>query len=111
MPTSTICPRPLPGNEIGAVAGKLADLESMTGLKDLLGSFGSDRMQAEGGSPAMSADLRSDYILNSTVEALEFADTILMVGCNMRTESPVLNARLRRAAVSGVPVAYIGPKV
>ncbi len=44
---------------------------------------------------------RSSYVLNSGVFNLEDADVLLLVGTDPRTEAPVLNARLRRAAVYG----------
>jgi len=37
--------------------------------------------------------VRSNYIANTTIAGLEFADVILIVGSNPRIEAPVLNAR------------------
>ena len=37
--------------------------------------------------------MRSNYIANTTIAGLEFADMILIVGSNPRIEAPVLNAR------------------
>ena len=48
------------GNEIKAIAGKLADVESMVALKDLLNRLGSGNMVHEdGGSADVCADIRS----------------------------------------------------
>ena len=59
----------------------------------------------------MEADLRSSYLFNTSLARADEADAILLVGVNPRTEAPLLNARLRRAAVgAGAPVAVVGPK-
>jgi NADH-quinone oxidoreductase subunit G len=39
--------------------------------------------------------------LNSTIEGLEAADAVLLIGTNPRLEAPVLNARLRKMWLSG----------
>jgi NADH dehydrogenase/NADH:ubiquinone oxidoreductase subunit G len=50
---------------------------------------------------ALEGDLRSSYLMNSTIVGVEDTDAVLLVGSNPRKEAPVLNARLRRAHVSG----------
>ncbi len=47
----------------------------------------------EAGFPDLDADVRSNYIANTTIAGLEFADVILIIGSNPRLEAPVLNAR------------------
>lgn len=51
--------------------------------------------QAEGGFPEFDADVRSNYLFNSTIAGVDAADAILLVGANPRIEAPVLNARIR----------------
>jgi NADH dehydrogenase/NADH:ubiquinone oxidoreductase subunit G len=41
----------------------------------------------------MDADVRSNYLANTTIAGIERADVILLVGTNPRVESPVFNAR------------------
>lgn len=50
------------------------------------------------------ADVRSTYLANTTVMGFEQADAILLVGTNPRHESPVFNARLRKAFLDGAQV-------
>jgi len=96
------------GDEIQGIAGKLADAESIIALKDMLNRLGSDNTLCEG-FPTLDADSRSSYVMNSTIVGIEDADCVLLVGSNPRVEAPVLNARLRRAHISGgVEVANIG---
>eukprot|EP00887_Chlorella_sp_A99_P004651 scaffold4.g4651.t1 len=103
------------GNEIAAVAGKLADAESMVALKDLLNRLGSGNIKSEGGFPDLDADLYTKGQGTSTrlfaVHGIDAADAILLVGTNPRVEAPVLNARIRAANLAGVPVAAIGEQV
>ncbi|KAL4444867.1 hypothetical protein ABPG77_003917 [Micractinium sp. CCAP 211/92] len=96
------------GHEMRAVAGKLADAESMVVLKDLMNRLGCGDLRSEAGFADLDADSRSSYLFNSTIAGIDSADAILLVGCNPRVEAPVLNARLRAANLAGVPVAAVG---
>lgn len=96
------------GNDIRAIAGKLADAESMVLLKDLLARLGSGNIRHEEGFADMSADVRSTYLANSSIRGLEQADVVLVVGSNPRLEAPVYNARLRKASLDGAQIAVIG---
>jgi len=103
--------RSTPPARIAAIAGKLADAESIVSTKDLMARLGVTNLMCEGYAPDLSADLRSGYLFNTSIAGVEDADLILLVGTNPRVEAPVLNARLRRAAIAGfVPIAVLGPK-
>lgn len=92
-----------------AVAGELSDAESMMALKDLMNKAGCERLAVDGSGPAWDMDLRSSYVLNSTIAGLEEADVCLLVGANPRSEAPILNARLRKCVVgNGLKVASVG---
>jgi NADH dehydrogenase/NADH:ubiquinone oxidoreductase subunit G len=54
----------------------------------------------------MCADVRSSYVANTGVLGMEGADVILLVGTNPRAESPVFNARLRKAFLDGTQVGW-----
>jgi len=98
------------GDAIKAVAGKLADAESMVCVKDLLNRLGSGNTVHEDVG-TLCADVRSSYIANSTVAGVEQADLILLVGTNPRWEAPVFNARIRKATLDGTQVAMVGAPV
>ena len=93
-----------------AVAGKLADCESIVALKDVMTSLGCVNFEVEGvNADAVNVDSRSNYIMNSNIVGVEDADVVLMVGADVRLEAPVLNARLRRANIAGgVKMATLG---
>lgn len=85
-------------NEIKAVAGALTDAESMVALKDLVNRLGSDHTTTDVkvAVDAHGLDVRSNYIFNSTIDGIEDADEILLVGTNPRLEAAVLNSRIRK---------------
>ena len=89
------------GDEIQAVAGNLADTESLVALKDLVNKLGSDNLtldQVGGASaPVHGVDMRSNYLFNATIPGVEEADVILLVGTNPRHEAAVLNSRIRKS--------------
>ncbi|KAF5366124.1 hypothetical protein D9757_010946 [Collybiopsis confluens] len=102
-------------NEIQAVAGHLADTESLVALKDLTNRLGSDNLTLDqvGGTsaPVHGVDVRSNYLFNSTIPGVEEADVILLVGTNPRHEAAVLNSRIRKSWLhSGLEVGLIGER-
>ena len=104
------------GDEIQAVAGHLADTESLVALKDLVNRLGSDNTaldQASGStSPVAGIDVRSNYLFNTTIPGVEQADAILLVGTNPRHEAAVLNSRIRKSWIhTGLEVGLIGERV
>ncbi|KAH7420798.1 hypothetical protein KP509_13G023200 [Ceratopteris richardii] len=99
-------------NQMAGIAGKLADAESMIALKDLLNKLGCENLRCEGDGLRPIADIRSDYLLNTTIYGLEKADVCLLIGTQLRNEAPLVNARLRKAVRNnGAKVASIGPLV
>ncbi|KAI0062525.1 NADH-ubiquinone oxidoreductase [Artomyces pyxidatus] len=103
------------GDEIQAVAGHLADTESLVALKDLVNRLGSDNTALDqvGGyaPPVAGVDVRSNYLFNSTIPGVEQADVILLVGTNPRHEAAVLNSRIRKSWLhTGLEVGFIGER-
>ncbi|KAI8320113.1 NADH-quinone oxidoreductase [Martensiomyces pterosporus] len=86
--------------QVRAIAGDLADAESMVALKDLLNAAGSENLSVDTlnntKTPAFGVDVRSNYTFNTSIAGVEEADAVLLIGTNPRHEAPVLNARLRK---------------
>ena len=100
------------GTEMMAIAGKLADAEALVALKDLMTRLGCSKLAVEGEWAGLEADVRSQYLLNTGIANVEDADVALLVGTDPRSEAPLLNTRLRKAAVAGrLRVANIGAPV
>ncbi|KAK4800272.1 hypothetical protein SAY86_020759 [Trapa natans] len=96
--------------QIVGVAGKLSYAESMMALKDFLNRLGSNNVLSEGNGKQSNADLRSGYIMNSSIAGLEKADAFLLVGTQPRSEAALVNARIRKTVrASHAKVGYVGP--
>lgn len=99
------------GNEFKAVAGALSDAESMLALKDLANRLDSDNVTTDvpQASTSHGLDVRSNYIFNSTIDGIEEADRILLVGTNPRFEAAVLSSRIRKVWLrSDLEIAHVG---
>ncbi len=97
---------------IGVIAGDLQDAESMKAAKDLFGGMGVKSLDCRQDGMALGGGQRESWLFNSSLQGLEDADLILMVGTNPRLEAPVLNARIRKRWLAGaVRIAMIGEAV
>lgn len=102
------------GQEVAAIVGGQCDAEALVSLKDFLNKLGSESLCTEEIFPddASGTDLRSNYLLNSTIAGVEEADVLLLVGTNPRYEAPVFNARIRKSWIhNDLKVAVVGPKL
>jgi NADH-quinone oxidoreductase subunit G len=99
-------------DRIGAIAGDLAGAEEMFALKTLLRGMEVMSLDCRQDSARIDPVLgRAGYLLNSTIEGLEQADAILIIGSNPRLEAPLVNARIRkRWRQGGLTVGVIGPR-
>jgi len=110
---SAICEKigGLDGNKVAAIAGDLADCESMVALKDLMTLLGSTHTDCRQDGAKLDSSVRSSYLFNSTIAGIEDADALLIVGSNPRLEAPVLNSRIRKRYLQGgFKVGLIGKK-
>ena len=88
--------------KIGAIAGDLCAVEDMFALQTLMASLGSPNLDCRQDGAWLDPALgRASYIFNATVRGIEEADALLIVGSNPRSESPVLNARIRKRWLKG----------
>lgn len=93
---------------IRAIAGKLADVESMVLLKDLMNALGCEDVRHENFGDGVQADVRSSYLFSGGLRSVDDADAVMLIGTNPRKEAPVLNARIRAQAVYGGKVGVVG---
>ncbi|GHD07811.1 NADH-quinone oxidoreductase subunit NuoG [Tianweitania populi] len=98
------------GERIGAIAGDLATVEEMYALKSLMGSLGSTNIDCRQDGAALDPKHgRASYIFNPTIDGIEQADAVLIIGSNPRFEASVLNARIRKTwRQKGMPIGVIG---
>ncbi|MEM9763198.1 MAG: molybdopterin-dependent oxidoreductase [Pseudomonadota bacterium] len=91
-----------------AVAGDLAPVEPVWALKQLMDAVGGSYDCRQDGAQLPIGN-RSGYVGNATIEDIDEAGAILLIGTNPRVEAPVLNARIRKAWMNGADVGRIGP--
>lgn len=91
----------IPGERVGALAGNLADLESMFALKGLMEQIGSPHLDCRQDGAKLDPSDRASYLFNTGIERAEEADVILLIGTNPRHEAPLVNTRLRKAFLRG----------
>ena len=104
--------RGVDGTKIAALAGDLADCESMTALKDLMAALGSPHLDCRQDGGVAGNGGRAGYIFNSTIAGIEDSDALLIVGANPRWEASVLNARIRKRFLAGpYPIGVVGPEL
>jgi NADH-quinone oxidoreductase subunit G len=98
--------------KIGAIAGDLAAVEEMYALKALMTSLGSTNIDCRQDGAKLDPSLgRASYIFNPTIEGIESADALLIIGANPRLEAAVLNARIRkRWRLGAFPIGVIGER-
>jgi NADH-quinone oxidoreductase subunit G len=97
---------------IGVIAGDLAGAEEMFALKDLMTRLGVRNLDCRQDGARLDPKLgRAGYLFTTTIQGIEQADAVLLVGTNPRLEAAVLNARIRkRWRQGGLTVGLIGEK-
>ena len=83
-------------NEIGALAGDLADAEAIFALGRLLDKIGTPNRDCRQDGAVIGTKGAGGYLFNSGINGVDAADAILLIGTNPRIEAPVLNARIRQ---------------
>lgn len=83
--------------KIGAIAGDLVCAEGQFAFRELITALGSPNIDCrQDGAEHKVGRGRESYLFNTTFAGIERADAILLIGCNLRFEAPVLNARIRK---------------
>jgi len=97
------------GAKIAAIAGDMADAESMLALKELMVALGSPNYDCRQDGAKLDTAARAGYIFNTSIAGIDEADAVLLVGTNPRWEAPIVNARIRKRWLnSGMPIGLIG---
>ena len=95
------------GKKVAGLVGDLAPVEAAFALKQLVeGQGGNVECRTDGAR--LPAGNRGAYVGTATIEDIDSAKTILLIGTNPRDEAPVLNARIRKAWLNGARVGLIG---
>ncbi len=95
------------GGKVAGLIGDLAPVEAVYALKELVeGLDGSVECRLDGAK--LPAGNRSAYVGTASIEDIESAEAIMLIGTNPRAEAPVLNARIRKAWTRGANIGLVG---
>jgi NADH-quinone oxidoreductase subunit G len=83
--------------DVAALAGDLADLESIYAAQALLRRYGSTLHECRVDGAEFDVASPAAYRFNGTIAAIETAPAILLIGTNPRWEAPLVNTRIRKA--------------
>ena len=98
------------GKKLAGLVGDLASVEAAYALKLLVeGQGGTLECRVDGAK--LPAGNRSGYVGTATIEDIDHAGRIFLIGTNPRAEAPVLNARIRKAWLAGADVTRFGAAV
>jgi NADH-quinone oxidoreductase subunit G len=98
------------GKKVAAIAGDLASVEAMHALKSLVSGLGGS-VECRVDDAKLPIGNRSGYVGTATIEDIDSAEMIQLIGTNPRAEAPVLNARLRKAWSRGANIGLVGEAV
>ncbi|MEQ8916384.1 MAG: NADH-quinone oxidoreductase subunit NuoG [Roseovarius sp.] len=96
--------------KLTGLVGDLAPVEAVYALKGLIEGQGGT-VECRTDKARLPAGNRSAYVGNVAVEELDTAKNFILIGTDPSVEAPVLNARIRKAWISGAEVTVVGPKV
>ena len=96
------------GKRVAGLVGDLVPVEAAYALKVLVEGLGG-HVECRTDGAKLPIGNRSGYVGTATIEDIDTAQRIMLIGCNPRLESPVLNARIRKAWTKGARVGVVGP--
>jgi len=85
-------------DKICGMSGDLTNMETLYIFKEFFNkTLGSYNVESRSDHTYLNPQKRENYLFNSTINGIEEADFILLVGSNPRYEATILNARIRKA--------------
>tara|TARA_Y100000996_G_scaffold413078_1_gene400534 strand:- start:3065 stop:5116 length:2052 start_codon:yes stop_codon:yes gene_type:complete len=96
-------------NEIAGHIGDMVNLENALSFKKLFKELGSENLEFREKKFYINSDEKINYIFNSSINGIEDADLILLVGTNPRLEATMVNARIRKVfSQKGIQIYSVG---
>ena len=85
-------------DKICGMSGDLVNMETLYIFKEFFNkTLGSYNVESRSDHTYLNPQNRENYLFNSTINGIEEADFILLIGSNPRYEATILNARIRKA--------------
>jgi NADH-quinone oxidoreductase subunit G len=98
------------GRPVAGLVGDLASVEAAFSLKTMIEGLGG-HVECRTDGARLPIGNRSAYVGTATIEDIDSAKMIQLIGTNPRVEAPVLNARLRKAWANGAVIGLVGEAV
>ena len=98
------------GKKVAGLIGDLVPVEAAFALKNLIEGLGGN-VECRTDKARLPIDSRFGYVGNASIEDIDTAKFIQLIGTNPREEAPVLNARIRKAWLNGANVGLVGEAV
>tara|TARA_Y100001970_G_scaffold250005_1_gene321192 strand:- start:26917 stop:28965 length:2049 start_codon:yes stop_codon:yes gene_type:complete len=96
-------------NSIGAHIGDLQSLETINAFKNFLEIIGVTNYDFREKPFYINSENKINYIFNSSINGIEDADCIVLIGTNPRHEATMVNARIRKTYVAKkIPIFSFG---
>jgi NADH-quinone oxidoreductase subunit G len=93
----------------GGLVGQLVDLETSYAFKKLFKNvFNSELVDFRQKDILFDTSSTFNFKFNTTINKIDEADFVLLVGANPRLEATIINSRIRKAVKSGCKVFSIG---
>ena len=96
--------------KVAGLVGDLVPVEAAFALKQLIEGLGGN-VECRVDGAKLPEGNRSGYVGTATIEDIDNAQMIQLIGCDPRNEAPVLNARIRKAWSNGAQIGLIGQPV
>ena len=96
--------------KVAGIVGDLVPVEAAFAMKQLITGLGGE-VECRSDGAKLPAGNRSAYVGTASIEDIDTADMIQLIGCNPRVDAPVLNARIRKAWLAGATVGLVGEAV
>ena len=98
------------GKKVAGLIGDLVPVEAAFALKQLVSGLGG-KVECRTDNVRLPLDNRAAYVGTASIEDIDDAKAIMLIGTDPRNESPVLNARIRNAWSKGANIGLIGQPV
>ena len=98
------------GKKVAGLVGDLTSTEAAFALKNLIEGLGGV-VECRTDGAKLPVGNRSGYVGTATIEDVDSAQYIQLIGTNPRDEAPVLNARIRKAWANGANIGLVGEAV
>ncbi len=96
--------------KVAGLVGDLASTEAAFSLKTLIEGLGGN-VECRTDNARLPLGNRSGYVGTASIEDIDNAKFIQLIGTNPRVEAPVLNARIRKAWLKGAQIGLVGEAV